>query len=1226
MHHTFVPPCAHGRDRWPRWLAWLPIPLFLAALALLRAAGEPYVFESSPELLFVLNTAFSFLGALIVAFILGRAFLARSVPSLLVLGAGVMVWGLAGPVASAVGGGDANLLITTHNSCVWLSALCQLVAAWLSRRPRRAVAVPGAWLAASHALGFGAAAVIALMAVTGRLPVFFAQGQGGTWLRHLVMGSAIAMFVGTAVLLKTANRERRSAFVHWYALALLLVAVGLFGVMLESYRGDALSWTGRAAQYLGSVYMFVAALAALRELSARGTSFETVFGETRQEFKELLELAVDGVVVHEIFGPAERGNFVVANPAMCALLGYSARELRALAPADILVPEERHLLPRDMESILRDGMLRHEKTLVAKDGRRIPVEIATRLFRHDGRPRVMSMIRDCSRRKDTEATLRASEERYRSLFESMTEGFALHELVCDDAGRPCDYRFLDINPAFERLTGLAREQVIGRTVLEVLPATEAVWIERFGGVVATGRPDTFEHAHAMLGRHYAVYAYRAGTNRFAVVFSDVTQRVRNEEALRESTLRERQRNAELAAILQAVPAAVWIAHDAECLHISGNRAADELLRIHSGGESSLTAPGEVRPRHFKVLAGGKQAAPEEMPVQMAARGAVLRGHEIAIAFEDGSVSHLLGNAAPLLDEQGLPRGAVAAFIDISKRTRAEEALRTSNCRLGILAEAASHLLAAKDPLALVGHLCRKVMTHLDCHVFFNYMAEADARRLRLNAYAGIPEESARAIEWLDFGEAVCGCVAVRGARLIAEDIAATPDPRTALVKSFGIDAYACHPLMSGERVIGTLSFGTRTRSRFSAEDLGMMKAVADLVAIAMERVETQARLLESNRRKDEFLATLAHELRNPMAPIRNAAHVLRARDGGDPSLGRLCAIIERQIEHMARLVDDLLDLSRIERGKIELRKARVDFRAVVGQAIEVCRPLIDGRSHEITSDVPGDPVDVDADPIRLEQVVCNLVSNACKFTPRQGTIRVTLAREGLEAVLRVRDNGVGLAPEARARVFEPFYQVDHSMGRSEGGLGIGLSLAQRLAGLHGGSIEAQSDGVGKGSEFVFRVPLMSAPPERAPAAQGGAESPTAAAAATAAKHVLIIDDNAHVRESSEMLLAASGFRVSVAEDGTTGLARALALRPDVAIVDIGLPGLNGLEVAAGIRAKVGSGVFLIALSGYGGARERTLSAAAGFDVHLVKPVNPGELLALLNGERRRSSASGAAAT
>lgn len=368
-----------------------------------------------------------------------------------------------------------------------------------------------------------------------------------------------------------------------------------------------------------------------------------------------------------------------------------------------------------------------------------------------------------------------------------------------------------------------------------------------------------------------------------------------------------------------------------------------------------------------------------------------------------------------------------------------------------------------------------------------------------------------------------------------------------------------------------------------------------------------ARLKEADRRKDEFLAMLAHELRNPLAPLRNALHVVRQRGPEQSAVVRQAwELMDRQVDHLVRLVDDLLDVSRITRGRVELRKEKVDLAEAATRALESARPLIDARRHRLTYEGPPAPVRVEADPVRLAQVIGNLLNNAAKYTDEGGQITLTVGREGHEAVVRVRDTGAGLPPEMLPRVFDLFTQAESTLDRAQGGLGIGLTLVRSLVEMHGGSVQALSAGPGQGSEFVVRLPALAGEPE----ARAGAGP--AAAAPVAPRRVLVVDDNADSAESLALLLRLSGHQARTAYNGTSALAAARAFSPQVVLLDIGLPGMDGYEVARRLRAGAGGEkMVLVAQTGYGQEDDHRRSRQAGFDAHLVKPVDPGVLEALL---------------
>jgi PAS domain S-box-containing protein len=375
-----------------------------------------------------------------------------------------------------------------------------------------------------------------------------------------------------------------------------------------------------------------------------------------------------------------------------------------------------------------------------------------------------------------------------------------------------------------------------------------------------------------------------------------------------------------------------------------------------------------------------------------------------------------------------------------------------------------------------------------------------------------------------------------------------------------------------------------------------------------ERKRAEEALLDSDRRKTEFLAMLAHELRNPLAPIRNALHLMKHAGGLGPELEADREMVERQIQHMTRMVDDLLDVSRISRGKIELRKEPIELAATVERTSLAIRPLIEENRQELSIALPAEPVRLEADPTRLEQILWNLLNNAAKYTDPGGRIELIVERDGETVALRVRDNGIGIAPEMLPRVFDMFVQAERRLDRSQGGLGIGLSLVRNLVEMHGGSVTASSAGLGQGSEFVIRLPVLDALRPRAASAVPPTPAPAASADSGRSPgfRILVVDDNEDSADSlAKLLRRVLGQRVEVAYDGTTALERALAFRPDLVFLDIGLPGMDGYEVARRLRQSPENGTpFLVALTGWGQEEDRRRSREAGIDRHLVKPVDP----------------------
>ena len=365
---------------------------------------------------------------------------------------------------------------------------------------------------------------------------------------------------------------------------------------------------------------------------------------------------------------------------------------------------------------------------------------------------------------------------------------------------------------------------------------------------------------------------------------------------------------------------------------------------------------------------------------------------------------------------------------------------------------------------------------------------------------------------------------------------------------------------------------------------------------------------------------LAHELRNPLAPIRNALEILKMGGIDEAMAGQARTLMERQLQHLVRLVDDLLDLARINRGRVQVRKERVNLAAAVARAVDTARPEIDAHGHELIVSLPPEPVFLEADLTRLAQVLANLLSNAARYTPEPGRIWLEADREGYVVAIRVRDTGIGMRPELLPQVFDLFVQSGRSMARSQGGLGIGLTLVRSLVELHGGKVTAHSKGPGKGSEFVVRLPVLPRVPERELPRTGDDAS-----GASPSQRVLVVDDNVDAAESLALLLRMGGHDVRVAHNGPDALAAAAAHLPDLVLLDIGLPGMNGHEVARRLRQQPGMDrTVLVAVTGYGQDEDRRRSLEAGFDQHLVKPVEPGAVEAIVAAIARRSAMQQAA--
>jgi PAS domain S-box-containing protein len=584
--------------------------------------------------------------------------------------------------------------------------------------------------------------------------------------------------------------------------------------------------------------------------------------------------------------------------------------------------------------------------------------------------------------------------------------------------------------------------------------------------------------------------------------------------------------------------------------------------------------------------------------------------EARIRRHDGAYRWFLLRVLPLQDDAGRVVEWFGTASDIDERKRGEENLR-------FLADASAALAEIHDREETLKRIAELALPR-----FADWsevtVVEPDGGTRRLVAAHRDPQRVALAEEMqrrFPPGEAsLARRVILTGEPFFTPDVsdemlreAAQSHEHLEMIRALKLRSYICVPMRNRGRTCGAIAFATAESGRAYTEfDLQAAKELARRAAIAIENAALVQALKDADRRKDEFLAVLAHELRNPLAPVRNAIEILRASPGGTPQLQWTHDVIDRQVRQLSRLVDDLLDVSRITTGKIELRHERIELCAAVRIALEASRPLIERGTHELTVRLPAEPVWLDADLARIAQVLSNLLNNAARYTRPGGHIWLTAEREGGSALIRVRDNGIGIRPEMLTRIFDMFTQAASGGAQSHGGLGIGLTLVRRLVELHGGRVEARSDGIGRGSEFIVTLPVAAACEARAQAREPlPMRDP-------ALRRILVVDDNRDAADSLCMILKARGHEVRVAYDGLEAVGAAVAFQPDVVLLDIGLPKLSGYEAAPRIRAALGDRVLLIAVTGWGQEEDRRRARDAGFDHHLTKPVDPAAISHLID--------------
>jgi PAS domain S-box-containing protein len=735
-------------------------------------------------------------------------------------------------------------------------------------------------------------------------------------------------------------------------------------------------------------------------------------------------------------------------------------------------------------------------------------------------------------------------------------GLILERIGDAYASFDAEWRFTRLNDRAAALLGHAPAELLGRCIWEVCPRLQgSLFQSECLRAVAEDRALHFEGEGFGPGRwcEYHLHPSRAG---LSVYCRDVTGARRAEAALR----RER---AFLRQVIDATPSMVFV-KDRQGRFLLGNQA---LARCYGtsceeveGRSDADFNPHADELEHFRH--DDREVIDHRQPLLIP---------EEKVSDAAGEVHWFSTVKVPLIEDDGGCDKVLGVATDITGRRQAEEALRDARVRLEAAlsgAEMGTWTWALPEG-TIVGD--RGVATLCG-------LSEAEVA-------ASMPETYARLIHPDDQPEFEAAL-----ARALVE-----PGPHQ-------VECRVCRPDGSVRWLMA--------RGRLVLDGQGRPESLNGVVQDVTERRLADEALREADRRKDEFLATLAHELRNPLAPIRNGLEILRLQAGDDPVVIQARQMMERQMIHLVRLVDDLMDVSRITRGKIELRPERVELAEVVGQAVETSRPLIAAAGHGLYVRLPQGSVFLRADPVRLTQLIANLLNNAAKYTPDGGSIwleaEVLGEGAGAELELRVRDTGMGIPPDMLGSIFDMFTRLGHDHGA--GGLGIGLTLARGLAEMHAGRLEARSPGPGKGSEFVLRLPLVE---ERRDETLGGRDQ-QAGPQAGGGRRVLVVDDNRDVASSTATFLEVLGHRVRVVHNGAQALAAVAEDRPEVILLDIGMPGMDGYEVARRLRADPAfAGTLIVAVTGWGQQEDLRRAEEAGFDLHLVKPVRPETLEHLL---------------
>jgi PAS domain S-box-containing protein len=892
-----------------------------------------------------------------------------------------------------------------------------------------------------------------------------------------------------------------------------------------------------------------------------------------------------------------------ANRAELEMLGYSREEYIGRPIAEFHAD---HAVICDILKRLQDGekLVEYPARLRCKDGSIKDVLIdSSVLFQGGEFVHTRCFTRDVSERRRAEAALRESEEKLRLLANTIPQLAWM--------ARPDGHIFW-YNRRWYEYTGTTPEEMEGWGWQSVHDAAQLPGVlERWKASIDTGEP--FEMVFPLKGADQSFRSFLTRVNPLRdeeghILYwfgtnTDITDQVQAERRVGESEQRFRQ-------LADAMPQIVWTARpdgDIEYMNRQWHDFTGLPETLGNEGWGQILHPDEAGPAGERWAASVRSGAPFEMEMRLLDRRRhVYRWHlirTVAVHDEAGSVVRWFGTSTDINDQKRAEESsrylaeasaALASVVDYESTLQ-----KVANLAVPYFADWSAVDMANGD-----GTLRRLAVAHQDAD-------KIGLAHELMRDYPPDPQAPGGAFAVLRTGKSeivaeITDDMLVQGAK---------DERHLRLIRSLGLRSYICVPLVVSGNPLGVLTFATAESGRTYADaDLALADDLAHRAGVAIENTQLYQALRDADRRKDEFLATLAHELRNPLAPIRNALQILKMPRVDAATVERSRDMMERQVHHLVRLVDDLLDVSRVMRGKIELRREQVELATVVARAVETVQPLVDSQGHELNVLLPPDSLPINADPVRLAQVVGNLLTNAAKYTEPGGRIWLTAERNGMEAVLRVRDNGIGIAPEVLPRIFELFVQVDHAATRSQGGLGIGLTLVKNLCEMHNGSVEARSAGLGKGSEFIVRLPLSTSTVQRADGAAPGLASQSVS---PSGHRLLVVDDNKDAADSLAMLLRLQGHEVRVAHSGPAALEMTKTYVPHAVFLDIGMPGMDGYEVARRMRQQPSlENVVLAALTGWGQQEDRRRTAEAGFNHHLVKPPEQQAVAGVLSELKR----------
>lgn len=886
----------------------------------------------------------------------------------------------------------------------------------------------------------------------------------------------------------------------------------------------------------------------------------------------------------------EDGVIIYTNPAEDAMFGYDRGELLGthVKGLNAYEPLENERIVTDVIGCLhQQGVWEGEWYNRRRDGTVFFTQSRITALHDNDKRYWVCVQRDISEDKQKRRELAAAKEHLGVLLESVAEYVISYD-------NELQVTFVSTRAA--QFIGLPTHQILGKTHKELFPHyADSTYAQALKKAITTQENAVIQNFYPETQQWFEIHIFPSSAGVMALT-TDITRHKRLE-------VRAAETEARMHLALRAGKMGGWYWD----LKTGSGSWLHGMTELHGLSNSVDNLPME---RYLDFV------HPEDRPMLTRAVETALATKndysiEYRVIWPDGSVHWIESHAALFIGDGAAVEKVAGVCIDVTERVRKEQDLEFLAKASEELAEFVDHQRTldkvaqlavpifadwcSVDLLTTPETLTRVAVAHID--------PDKVALAHQLNSQYPPAKESPNG-PW--------ETIRTHKPILVPEITPAMYDESDLdpeykeILRSLGLTSYICVPLIAHGRPLGVLTFvAAESQRNYTNDDLILAEDLARRAAIAIENAELYSALKDSDRRKDIFLATLAHELRNPLAPIINGLEIIKLAPGDVQRVASSVRVIERQTRQLTRLVEDLLDISRISAGKIVLQKERTTLANVINAAVETSQPLVEAAGHSLSIGLPGVPTDIICDPVRLSQVFSNLLSNAARYTPQGGEIHVGVETLPDEFIVRVQDNGIGIPSTMLDKVFIMFAQAEHPINRRNSGLGVGLSLVEGLVRLHGGSVSAHSAGAGKGSEFVVRLPR----PPLDTSTDGSKSELSHLVIREEARRILLVDDNVDAAVSLGQILEILGHQVTLVHNGQAAIEAFLCVRPDLVLLDLGLPDISGYEVARHIRVcKDAPQPMLIALTGWGQERDRALTVQAGIDYHMVKPVNINELV------------------